>query len=270
VFLWAVLARYAKKARAYFVWLYFISAQLLLFLPTALAQARTEPHAMYSRMHGGPSMEVFTQMQPLQELSVGETADGYIYSITIEETQILTFQEVIPSPEDTEDALPVVRDYAVKVSLWQEGLLTEPATANYVFGVTPEYVYYRDANATLAIPSTQIPAWVLNRWDFGELFNYLSLYNQYYTSFLVPTILSMLGLFMLGQGVFYWTVSWLFGQTRRMTTYMTLWERFTVCVYASIPALVPGFLFGIIMPVFNVIIFEVIVLYVAYKIMGEY
>jgi hypothetical protein len=122
----------------------------------------------------------------------------------------------------------------------------------------------------MAMPLDIVPDWVIQERDMKEMFNYLFLYNRYFTDLLLPVMLFIAAGFFITQILFYVCVSWMFGQTRLMTTYMTMKERLVICVYASLIAMFPGMLVGFIMPVLHILIFEVIVIYVAYKVSQEY
>lgn len=264
MFLWESFTRKAVNARLSSALLCFFSVQILLFIPTAYSMLKTAPYEMYARIHGGPAMDGFANVGEWN-VSVGETADGFVSFIRIEEDTWLSTE-----PEASENTTGISTSvYAVHLSPQNDGLPGEDEPADYVFGITPAYAYYRDANAELVIPVEQIPAWVFKEKDLNELFNYLALNNQYFTRVLLPLILFMLLVYMIGQIVFYWAIAWLFGLMRKVSTYMTFRERFVVCVYASLPALPFGLLFGFIAPVMNIFAFELVVLYVAYKMLKD-
>jgi hypothetical protein len=141
----------------------------------------------------------------------------------------------------------------------------------FTVDITGEYVSYTDAYSSVAMPAGIIPAEVTDSPpDYKEIYNYLALYNGYFIKVLLPVTLVAGAVLFLSQAMLYFCACWLYGLTRKMTTYMTMAERFTVCVYASLPALFPGVVLGFFVPVFHLFIFELIMLFTAYKVLEVY
>jgi hypothetical protein len=137
--------------------------------------------------------------------------------------------------------------------------------------INDEYVAFTDGFTSMAMPAGIIPREVTGGTpDYKEIYNYLSLYNGYYAKVLLPISLVACGVIFLSQLMLYLCAAWIYGQTRRMTTYMTMAERFNVLVFASFPALFPGTLIGFFAPVFHLFIFELIMLFAAYKVLEVY
>jgi hypothetical protein len=138
------------------------------------------------------------------------------------------------------------------------------------FQITGSEIVFASGKTVMAATRDSVPDSVINAGDYNELFNYIALYNGYFTNIYIPVALVVFAGFLATQALFYVCAAWLFGQTRIITTYMTIGERFKVAVIASLPAVLPGALIGFIAPLVHVLLFEVAVVYLAYKTIGEY
>ena len=273
MFIFAPLARKAKHARLPRVLFYFLSMQIALMLPVAIMLMRTEPAAMHLRLYGGPVISQFSG-EPDLGIAITEGPDGFIQELSISEELLYkneyVFEAAGDSPEADTPAAPETHTYGLRVSEWRESLLIEDTGTDYLFGITPQYAYYVDANSKLAIAVELLPAWVLRDLDFNELFNYLAINANYFGGQLMPVLLLVCVGFFLMQLVYYGVLALLFGLMRKTTTHMTIRERFTVAVYASLPIFPFGFLIGLALPFFHVVIFQLIVIYTTYKTINEY
>ena len=233
MFIWATLARHAKYARTMRVLLLFFAVQCLLSLPVGVEILRTPPSIFYPRMNGGPDFSQFDRTFP-ESITIYEDERGFISALMMDEP--------------------------VEISYRQQ----------YWFIITPEYFFYIDSHAELGVPTHLVPAWVLQEMDLTELFDHLALYNQYFSSIVAPFFLLIFVIFVVSQAVLIAAAVWLFGQWRKLTAVMTLWERFSVCTFASVPAGLIGFVVGLLFPVAHIFIFQLFMIYFAYLAMKEF
>ena len=83
------------------------------------------------------------------------------------------------------------------------------------------------------------------------------------------TVIVCIG-FMLMSFAFYWVMIILFGQMRKTEVYITAKERFIICVYASLLVFPIGLIVGFLIPLFHFFIFQLLVIYISYKIIKVY
>ncbi len=140
----------------------------------------------------------------------------------------------------------------------------------FTVDITGDYVSYTDAHSGMAMPSGIIPEDVTGGRDYKEIYNCLALYKGYYARVLLPICMAAGAVLFVSQLMLYVCACWLYGLTRKMTTYMTMPQRFAVCVYASLPAVLPGVVIGFFMPVFHLFIFQLVMLFTAYKVLEVY
>jgi hypothetical protein len=144
------------------------------------------------------------------------------------------------------------------------------APADYYFVITPQYIYYRDGNASLAVPVGLVSAWALQQGNLEEIFDHLALHNRYFSSIVAPAFLWIFIVFFVSQTVIILTTVWLFGYWQKILGNMNIRERFAVCTFASVPAGILAFAVGIFFPVFHIFLFQFGMIYFTYKSMKEF
>jgi len=260
LYIWASLARHARTARFSRVLCVFFMVQFLLTVPVAVAVFREPPSVMYPRMHGGPDWALFSR----------EWAD--VIQVTADERG---FAQGLYTPAaghenwhiDTGSAAQgnltrIV--FAPRYDAWAD------TSANYLFVFTPEYIFYRDARTALALPLHMVSAWAVQAGDLEEIFNHLALHNRYFSGVVAPMLAMVFIVFMFSQGVIYLAAVWLFGHWQKFSGYMTARERFSVCVFAAVPAGLISMAIGIFVPMLYAFLFPFIMLLFAYKALKEY
>jgi hypothetical protein len=229
----------------------FAAVQCLLALPVSFIFLRTPPSELYPRIHGGPNFDYFDRSWAAQ-IIVHENARGFTDGI-----------ELVPQKLESGYGHLVI--LANSFEAWAyDGL------SPYLFAVTPDYIFYRDAQSLLSVPVHLIPAWVFREMDFPELFNHLALYNHYFSAIAAPVFVLIFVVFFITQIMITAAAVWLFGQWQKLTAVMTAWDRFAICTFASIPAGLIGFVAGIALPVVHIFIFQLLMIYFAYKAMKEF
>ena len=213
----------------------FFMVQCLLTIPMSIILLRDPPHVFYPRMHGGPDWGAFDRSW-VDEIDVIADANGFVRDVIM---------------------LDGNNDLII-------------ATDLHTFIITAEYIFYSDANSSLAVPSRLIPAWALEEGAFEEIFDHLALYNRYFSSIVAPTFVLIFVVFLIMQSLIFMAAVWLFGHWQKLSGNMTVRERFAVCTFASVPASALGLALGILFPLFHILLFQFGMIYFSYKAMKEY
>jgi len=258
MYIWASLARHAKYARLSRVLGVFLIIQCLLALPVGFTFLRDPPALFYPRVHGGPFFEFFDGSQQWGIIEGDE--NGFVRFISPAEG--VTWPVVFAN-DDYERHM----SYSVKIAPRYE-YVTGDTDFNFV--ITPEYIFYQDSNAMLAVPTRLVPVWVLEEMDFMELFNHLALYNRYFSSVVAPVFVLVFFVIFISQLLIYVAAVWLFGQWQKLSGNMTIRERFAVCTFASVPAVILGVAFGFFLPIMHLLIFQLLMIYCTYRAMKEF
>ena len=258
MFIWASMARQAKYATLPRVILIFFAMQILLTIPIGVALLRTEPVILYQRIHGSLNIAHFDKSWA-NWISVSADENGFVCQVNFlnEGARPAAF-----------DAIHYEKHY--RILLAQSFNAQESSYIDYTIAITPDYVFYRDSGALLAVPLNLIPAWVMKEANHGELFNHLALYNGYFTEIVIPVFLLISIVVLITQVLIFITAIWMFGHWRKLTDFMTIRERFAVCAFASVPANTAAVLIGFIAPVMHIFISQLIMIYISYKAMKEF
>ena len=245
MFIWASLARHAKHTSLARVLFIFIIIQCTISIPIGIMILRDPPHIFYPRIHQGPLFENFDRSFN-KNIQIYENENGFISNLTI-----------IPSEFE-------IDNYIIKLS--SEYIET---VHDYIIIITPQYIYYKDAHSFLGIPVNLLPAWVIKESDIKELFNHLALYNSYFIGIVSPVFLLIFIIIFITQSLIMLAAVWLFGHWIKLSGNMSVFERFSVCTFASIPAGIIGFATGIILPIMHIFIAQLVMIYVSYKCIKE-
>jgi len=246
----------------------FLAIQSLLSVPVLFEFLRTPPDVFYPRIHGGPVFELFDSYWA-PWIDVVEDEIGFTREIgapagvewpVILPGEALAAGDALESGDVTHWIVVSTFDAEFEVS----------DTPGFLFMITPEYVYYLDRNAMMAVPVNRIPAWVFNEMNLREMFNHLALYNRYFSVVVMPVFLLVFVVFFVSQLLICIAAIWLFGQWRKLSGKMTVRERFSVISFASVPAGIIGMFVGFAFPVIHILIFQLIMIYVSYKAMKEF
>jgi len=232
-------------------------------VPAGITFLRDEPAVFYPRLHGGPYFNVF-ETNWGDFLQVSQDERGFTTSISP------LAGVSLPINLNTHDDVHMMNYRIMFVSGYDDWIDEGILVNEFLFVISPEFIFYRDANSTLVIPTNVVSAWVLEQGDTGELFNHLALYNRYFTSIVAPVFLLTFVVFFISQAFIYLAAVWLFGHWQKLSFNMTIKERFAVCTFASIPAGILGFGIGIILPVFHILLFQFLMIWFSYKAMKEY
>ena len=252
MFIWATLAGHAKYAKLLRVLCVFFVIQSLLSLPVGIAMVRQPPYQFYPLIHGRPDFNYFDQSQ--LPITVIPDDIGFIENIIVHENFVLVNENhLVVAVNSYED--------------WEERY---EHTADSVIIITPDYFFYRDPDSLLHLPINLVPAWVLENRDYRELFNHLALFNQYFGGLVAPVFLLVFIVFVLMQSLIFVAAIWLFGYWQKLSGNMTVKERFSVCTFASIPAMLISVVFGMFFPVIHVMVFQFLMIYFSYKALKEY
>jgi hypothetical protein len=152
-------------------------------------------------------------------------------------------------------------------------LLTHPAElfgrfygfSEQALTVTDAEVVYRDENAVLAASREYFPESELAGGDAGEIFDRLALLNNYYRDFFLPVFALLSGMSLLGIVALTGMLAGLMGLGRKLTHRLTLRQKFRVFAASSwlpaLIALIPGFF----LPVFHMILFQLLMTALAWQ-----
>jgi hypothetical protein len=235
--------------------------QSLLPIPDAIRMLGTEPATFYSRMHDGPHFEYFDHTWA-QYMQVEADERGFVTTFAV------------PSGAQAFDTFDELRQAAYRVVIaphyqaWED---TGVEAYRYLLAITPEYVFFRDPNSFLFVPTHFAGAWVLEAMDIRELFNHLALYNRYFTSMVAPAFIPVYLVYFITQVMVMIAAVWLFGYWTKLSGNMSIKERFAVCTFAMVPANIIAFAIGLLpMMAMHGFIAQLIMIYVSYKAMKEY
>jgi len=237
--------------------------QCLLAIPVGVNMLRDEPAIFYPRMHGGPYFEFFNGTWVQENILVEANDRGFVSSIS--EPVGVTWPVSFGSYDEERDKRYFVI-IASSFGDWEDEWFS---AHDYTLAISPEYIFYSDATAMLAVPTHLVGAQALEDMDLRELFNTLALYNRYFTSILAPAFAVTTLVHLATQVLIMAAAVLLFGQWQKLSGNMSIRERFSVCTFASVPANAIGFLIGFVLPM-HVFIAQLIMIYVAYKAMKEY
>lgn len=249
MFIWASLARHAKFTRLSRVVILFFALQCLLAIPIGIVFIRTPPSELYPRLHGGPDFDILEMIfEP--SLIINADENGFISYLTIPNLLEIT------APDRLHRFIAAPNGFEYE--------------SGFLLAVTPYYIYYIDANAYLAVPVNLVPAWVLEQPDFRELFNHLALYNRYFSAIVAPVFLLVYVVVCVSNIIIFAAAVFLFGQWRKLTATLNAKEGFAVCTFAAVPAALAAFAFGLILPVAHIVVFQLLMIYFAYKALKEF
>ena len=132
-------------------------------------------------------------------------------------------------------------------------------------------IYFLSVQALLILPVLLALASTEPGTMYSRLYNGdINVEYNYLTQTLIPLLIIVFNGYIAMQLIMYLSIAWLFGQMRRTQDYMTMGERFTACAYASLILCPIGLLLGFFAPILHLLIFEMGMVYVAYKIIKEY
>jgi len=263
MFIWASIAKHAKRAGLTRVLCVFLGLVSLLTIPVGIAIISDPPHIFYPRIHGGPDWDVFDRSW-VDRIHVTEDERGFldeIYWVPYEPTR-----SYIPL-RDLDDALVFTRYVSF---MPRHDFPVEMEGTVYQFIFTPEYIFFRDAHASLVIPINMVSAWALREGNLEEIFDHLALYNRYFSGIVAPTFIFLFATFLFSNAVMLAAAVWLFGWWQKTAGFLHWRERLAVCVFASIPAALLAFVLGLFLPVVHIFLFQFGMIYFAYKTLKEY
>jgi ABC-type multidrug transport system permease subunit len=134
------------------------------------------------------------------------------------------------------------------------------------FDIIDDYVVYRHGDTVLAAPARYFPQSDFDRGDYYEIFDRLALLNNYYRDMLMPVMLLMS--FMLSMMLI--TISGMLagvmGLGRKMEHALPFGKRLRVFAVCSWLPAIPALLVGFIIPIFHVFIYQLVLIYLAWKV----
>jgi len=225
-------------------------------------------------MHGGPDWEDF-QRGFTSDIYVTEDERGFIDGI-----YFLTYpNEVMRTPlHEIQNAYDY---FDFERFLWDRGIEAVSfvprydyigwlGSVTYHFIISPEYIFYRDRNSLLAIPTNHVSAWALREGNLEEIFDHLALANRYFSGIIAPIFILLFVVFLFSQVALIVAAVWLFGWWQKTSGFLNWRARLAVCVFASVPAALISFALGLFFPLIHVFLFQFGMIYFAYKTLKEY
>jgi len=275
MFIWASIAKHAKRASLTRVLCVFFGLVSLLTVPVGISILGDPPHVFYPRMHGGPDWDTFDRSW-VDDIYVVEDERGFIegvYWVTFDEyeLQILPMMIHLSEVRRPLSVLSYEQAYLGHVSFIPHyDFPTSVTNAAYHFIFSPEYIFFRDATSSLVIPTHMVSAWALREVNLEEIFDHLALYNRYFSSIVAPMFIFLFATFLFSNAAIMLAAVWLFGWWQKTAGFLNWRERLAVCVFASIPAALIAFAIGLFFPIVHAFLFQFIMLYFAYKTLKEY
>ena len=249
MYIFASLARHAKYAGLTRILCIFLAVQSLIAAPIGVMLLRDPPAVFYPRIHGGPLFESFDRTWA-GYIEVGQNELGFVSGIIVTPGEFVHGSYGVLLIDEDIDWIDCIHDF--------------------MFVITPNYVFYVDGNSFLGLPARLLPAWVLTDMAIEELFNHLALYNAYFVGIVAPVFLLIFIVILITQSLMMLASVWLFGHWVKLSGNMDRQELFSVCTFSSIPAGLAGFAVGIVLPVIHIFIAQLIMIYVSYRAIKEY
>jgi len=258
MFIWATIAKHAKYARLSRILCVFLIVQCVLSIPVAVVLLRDPPAVMYPRLHGGPMFEYFDRNWN-DYIEVVPDEIGFVEEILFVGSGPILLRADYGFSHHV--LLAPSYEYVANIT---------DVDAHFLLAITPQYIFYRDETSMLMIPTEALPAWVIEDAYIEEIFNHLALGNRYFSGIIAPVFVMIFVVFLVMQVFIYGASVWLFGSWQKLSGNMTIKERFAVCTFASVPAVIVGLAFGLFLPIVHLFIFQLAMIYVTYKAMKEY
>jgi len=134
------------------------------------------------------------------------------------------------------------------------------------FDIVDGYVVYQHEDTVLAAPAEYFPQSDFDRGDYNEIFDRLALLNNYYIDMLLPIILLMSLMFTLMLISISGMLAGVMGLGRKMDHALPFGKRLRVFAVCSWLPAIPAFLVGFIIPIFHVLIYQLALIYLAWKV----
>ena len=134
------------------------------------------------------------------------------------------------------------------------------------FEIVDDYVVYRHEDTVLAAPAEYFPQSDFDRDDYNEIFDRLALLNNYYTDMLLPIMLLMSLMFTMMLLSISGMLAGVMGLGRKMDHALPFGKRLRVFAVCSWLPAIPAFLVGFIIPIFHVLIYQLALIYLAWKV----
>jgi len=134
------------------------------------------------------------------------------------------------------------------------------------FEIVDDYVVYRHGDTVLAAPFEYFPQSDFDRGDYNEIFDRLALLNNYYRDMLLPVMLLisiMLAMMLVTTSGMLAGVMGLGRKLDHALSFGTRLRVFAVCAW--LPA-IPSMLVGFIIPIFHVFIYQLVLIYLAWRV----
>jgi len=134
------------------------------------------------------------------------------------------------------------------------------------FDIVDGYVVYSHGDTVLVAPAEYFPQSDFDRGDYNEIFDRLALLNNYYTDMLMPIMLLMSLMFTLMLITISGMLAGVMGLGRKMEHALPFGKRLRVFAVCSWLPAIPALLVGFIIPIFHVFIYQLALIYLAWKV----
>gem|GEM_PF-1484952 len=250
----------------------FLGVVSLLTVPVGVAVMRDPPHVFYARIHDGPHWEDFDRSFA-EAIHVTEDERGFIdgiyFEMPLRELGAANF--IGASSARQPELQPSLTSYVSFAPRYNLPVLPEDhGVVDFHFIISPEYIFFRDGNSSLAIPTRYVSAWALREGNLEEIFDHLALHNRYFSGIVAPIFILLFAIFLFSQVVILLAAVWMFGWWQKTSGFLSWRERLAVCVFACVPAALLAFVLGLFFPVVHVFLFQFGMIYFAYKTLKEY
>ena len=134
------------------------------------------------------------------------------------------------------------------------------------FEIVENYVVYRHGDTVLAAPAEYFPQSDFDRGDYNEIFDRLALLNNYYLDMLLPIMLLMSLMITMMLISISGMLAGVMGLGRKMDHALPFGKRLRVFAVCSWLPAIPALLVGFIIPIFHVFIYQLVLIYLAWRV----
>ena len=238
------LAENAERSKPGALFMSILCAVVALTIPVMLSLLRQRPCDMYSRILNA-DFDSLPQAHISDYLTISDDGGGFIKT-----PAALVKRQTLENGD-------------VKV-IFSE---TPPAAADggIVLAFSPEAVVFLHGSTALAAPLNTIPLWAADECDYLEIFDRLALQNGYYGRVYLPVALVVSLACVLMVASLAVMAAGLLGMGRKLTHALPMGKRLRVFAACSWPPALVSLLAGLVVPVFHLLLFEIMLIYLAYK-----
>lgn len=223
---------------------------MLLFLPVFITLVRLNPTQLYSRLYSIDINDFHQLSSNIDQLNIDIVeSDGAILDVIVEKESLI---------EDDKSGIAIIK------KITDEKLSKLDITKKHLI-FSEEEIVYIDINNQLAMDIKLLPSKFLNKMDYKEIFDYLSISNNYFGKFLFSISNLLLAVVFVLQLLFYCVVALLLALVGLKSNYIKYLDRIKILLVLSITPSIICTLIGFFLPAIHLFLFQILVMLLAFK-----